>query len=85
MVRLLLQMPDAPASIRGKYTCDRYDRERVLAVARTREAQVAKMQWDETLCGHRPNPGWTSRLGSRVFRSGSRNWTCHPDLRKKYM
>ena len=63
MVRLLLQMPDAPASIRGKYTCDRYDRERVLAVARTREAQVAKMQWDETLRGHRPNPGWTSRLG----------------------
>ena len=63
MVRLLLQMPEAPASIRGKYTCDRYDRERVLAVARTREAQVAKMQWDETLRGHRPNPGWTSRLG----------------------
>jgi len=63
MVRLLLQMPDAPASIRGKYTCDRYDRERVLAIARTREAQLAKMQWDETLRGHRPNPGWTSRLG----------------------
>jgi hypothetical protein len=63
MVRLLLQMPEAPASIRGKYTCDRYNRERVLAVAQTREAQVAKMQWDETLRGHRPNPGWTSPLG----------------------
>jgi hypothetical protein len=63
MVRLLLQIPDAPASIRSKYTCDRYDRERVLAVARTREAQLAKMQWDETLRGHRPNPGWTTRLG----------------------
>jgi hypothetical protein len=63
MVRLLLKVPDAPASIRGKYTCERYDRERVLAVARTREAQLAKTQWDETLRGHRPKPGWTSRLG----------------------
>jgi hypothetical protein len=63
MVRRLLQTPDASASIRGKHTCDRYDRERVLAIAQTAEARVAKMQWDETLRGHRPDPGWTSRLG----------------------
>jgi hypothetical protein len=63
MVRCLLQTADAPASIRSKQTCDRYNRERVLAVAQTTEARVAKMQWDETLRGHRPNPGWTFRLG----------------------
>jgi hypothetical protein len=63
MVRCLLQTPDAPASIRGKYRCDRYDRKRVLAVAQTTEARVAKTQWDVTLRGNRPNPGWTSRLG----------------------
>jgi hypothetical protein len=63
MIRCLLQIPDAPASIRGKHTCDRYYRERVLATAQTREARVAKKQWDETLRGHTPNPGWTTRLG----------------------
>jgi hypothetical protein len=63
MVRCLLQIPDAPASIRGKHTCDRYYRKRVLATAETKEARVAKMQWDETLRGHTPNPGWTTRLG----------------------
>ena len=63
MIRRLLQISDAPASIRGKHRCDRYYRERVLATAQTREARVAKMQWDETLRGHTPNPGWTTRLG----------------------
>ena len=63
MVRRLLRIPDAPASIRGKHTSDRYYRERVLATAQTREARVGKLQWDETLRGHRPNSGWTSRLG----------------------
>jgi hypothetical protein len=62
MVRRLLRIPDAPASIRGK-TSDRYYRERVLATAQTREARVGKLQWDETLRGHTPNPGWTTRLG----------------------
>jgi hypothetical protein len=63
MVRRLLRIPDAPASRRGKHTFDRYYRERVLATAQTREARVGKLQWDETLRGHRPNSGWTSRLG----------------------
>jgi hypothetical protein len=63
MIRCLLQIPDAPASIRGKHRCDRYYRERVLATAQTREARVAKMQWDQTLRGPTPNPGWTTRLG----------------------
>jgi hypothetical protein len=63
MVRCFLRIPDAPASIRGKHRCDRYCRERVLATAQTREARVAKMQWDETIRGHTPNPGWTTRLG----------------------
>jgi hypothetical protein len=35
----------------------------VLATAQTREARVGKLQWDETLRGHTPNPGWTTRLG----------------------
>jgi hypothetical protein len=60
MVRRLLRIPDA---IRGKHTSDRYYRERVLATAQTREARVGKLQWDETLRGHTPNPGWTTRLG----------------------
>jgi hypothetical protein len=63
MIRCLLQIPDAPASIRGKHRCDRYYRDRVLATAQTREARVAKMQWDQTLRGPTPNPGWTTRLG----------------------
>ena len=40
MIRRLLQIPDAPASIRGKHTSDRYCRQRVLATAQTREARV---------------------------------------------
>jgi hypothetical protein len=63
MIRCFLRIPDAPASIRGKHRCDRYSRERVLATAQTREARAAKIQWDETLRGHTPNPGWTTRLG----------------------
>jgi hypothetical protein len=63
MIYRLLPIPDAPASIRGKHRCDRYSRERVLATAQTREARVAKMQWDQTLRGPTPNPGWTTRLG----------------------
>jgi hypothetical protein len=63
MVRRLLQVPDAPASIRGKYKCDRYNRDRVLAVARTPRGRTAKREWDETLRDPMPNPGWTARLG----------------------
>jgi hypothetical protein len=63
MVRRYLRIPDVPTSIRGKHTSERYYRERVLATAQTREARVSKLQWDETLRGHTPNSGWTSRLG----------------------
>jgi hypothetical protein len=63
MVRRLLRIPDAPASIRGKHKCDRYHRDRVLAAARTTVGRAAKRDWDETLRNPTPNPGWTARLG----------------------
>jgi hypothetical protein len=63
MVRRLLRIPDAPASTRGKCKCDRYNRERVLAVAKTTHGRAAKREWDETLRDPTPNPGWTPRLG----------------------
>jgi hypothetical protein len=63
MVRRLLPIPDAPASIRGKHRCDRYSRDRVLAVAQTTLGRAAKREWDTTLRDPTPNPGWTTRLG----------------------
>jgi hypothetical protein len=63
MVSRLLPIADAPASIRGKHKCDRYSRDRVLAVAQTTVGRAAKKEWDETLRDLRPNPGWTTRLG----------------------
>jgi hypothetical protein len=63
MVRRLLQIPDAPASIRGKHKCDRYSRDRVLAAAQTTLGRAAKREWDETLRSPTSNPGWTTRLG----------------------
>ena len=46
-----------------EYTYGLYKRERVLAVAQSTEGRAAKRQWDETLRGNTPNPGWTTRLG----------------------
>jgi hypothetical protein len=63
MVRRLLRIPDAPASIRGKHKWDRYNRDRVLAATQTTEGRAAKRDWDETLRNPMPNPGWTARLG----------------------
>ncbi len=63
MVRRLLLIPDAPASIRSKHKCDRYNRNRVLAADRTEAGRAAKRDWDETLRNPTPNPGWTPRLG----------------------
>ena len=63
MVHRLLRIPDAPASIRGKYKCDRYNRDRVLAAGQTTVGRAAKREWDETLRNPTPNPGWTARLG----------------------
>jgi hypothetical protein len=48
MVRRLLRIPDAFASIRGKHKCDRYNRDRVLAAAQTTVGRAAKRDWDET-------------------------------------
>lgn len=70
MVRRLLQIPDAPASIRGKHKCDRYSRDRVLAVAQTALGRAAKREWDETLRNPTPNSGWTARLGDIGSRLG---------------
>jgi hypothetical protein len=62
MVRRLLRIPDAPASIRGKHKYDRYNRDRVLAVAQTPAGRAAKRDWDEMLYTPTPNAGWTARL-----------------------
>jgi hypothetical protein len=63
MVRRLLRVPDAPASIRSKHRSDRFNRNRVLAAAQTTVGRAAKREWDETLRNPTPNPGWTARLG----------------------
>jgi hypothetical protein len=70
MVRRLLRIPDAPASIRGRHKCDRYNRDRVLAAAQTTVGRAAKREWDETLRNPTPNPGWTTRLGDIGRRLG---------------
>jgi hypothetical protein len=66
-IRSLLQIPDSPNARRckqtGQYTYGLYHRDRVLAAAHSTEGRVAKRQWDETLRGNTPNPGWTTRLG----------------------
>jgi hypothetical protein len=67
MIHSLLQIPDSTNARRckntGGYIYGLYKRERVLAVAQSREGRAAKRQWDETLRGNTPNPGWTTRLG----------------------
>ena len=74
MIHSLLQNPDSPNARRckdtGGYTRGLYKRERVLAVAQSTEGQAAKRQWDETLRGFIPNPGWTTRLGDIGQRLG---------------
>jgi hypothetical protein len=67
MIYSLLQNPDSTNARRkkltGGYTYGLYKRERVLAVAQSKEGLDAKRRWDETLRGNTPNPGWTTRLG----------------------
>jgi hypothetical protein len=67
MIHSLLQVPDSPNARRckntGAYSYGLYKRDRVLAVAQSTEGRAAKRQWDETLRGETPNPGWTTRLG----------------------
>jgi hypothetical protein len=67
MIHSLLQIPDSTnarhCKYTGEYTYGLYKRERVLAAAQSTEGQAAKRQWDETLRGDTPNPGWTTRLG----------------------
>jgi hypothetical protein len=67
MIYYLLRAPDSPHARRNKhtgtYTYGLYDRDRVLAVAKSKEGRDAKRRWDETLRGFVPNPGWTKRLG----------------------
>jgi hypothetical protein len=70
MVRRLLRIPDAAASMRGKHKCDRYNRDRVLAAAQTTVGRAAKREWDETLRNPTPDPGWTTRLGDIGRRLG---------------
>src|ERR1700722_14306322 len=67
MIYSLLQDPDSDIIRRckttGGHTHGLYKRERVLAVAQSKEGLAAKRRWDETLRGFIPNPGWTTRLG----------------------
>ena len=67
MIHSLLRTPDSANARRckdtGEYTYGLYKRERVLAAAQTTEGRADKRQWDETLRGDRPHPGWTTRLG----------------------
>jgi hypothetical protein len=67
MIHALLQTPDSTNARRckdtGEYTYGLY--KRVLAAAQTTEGRDAKRQWDQTLRGDAPNPGWTTRLGDK--------------------
>jgi hypothetical protein len=67
MIYCLLKTPDSVKGRRckstGRYAYEHYYRERVLAVAQSKEGLDAKRRWDETLRAGRPNPGWTTRLG----------------------
>ena len=74
MIHSLLQEPDSTNARRckytGAYTYGLYKRERVLATAQTTEGRTATRQWDETLRGDTPNPGWTTHLGDIGQRLG---------------
>jgi hypothetical protein len=54
----------------GGYTYGLYKRERVQAATQSTEGRTAKRQWDETLRGNTPNPGWTTKLGDIGQRLG---------------
>jgi hypothetical protein len=62
MIYSLLPIPDSPHARHNKqtggYTAGLYRRDRVFAVAQSKEGLAAKRRWDETLHGDRPNPGW---------------------------
>jgi hypothetical protein len=67
MIHSLLQPPDSTKARRckstGGYAYEHYYRDRVLAVAQSKEGLDAKRRWDKTLRGNTPDPGWTTRLG----------------------
>ena len=67
MISILLKTPDSPHARRdkstGTYSYGLYRRKRVMAVAPTPEALMAKKRWDETVHGYHPATGWTTRLG----------------------
>ena len=76
MVRSLLPVPDAPASVHGKYKCVRYNRERVLATTQTEAARAAKLEWDEMLGGPTPNPGLDNTAGRHRRGGGHLSGRC---------
>jgi hypothetical protein len=55
MIAMLLGEPDSPRArrnkARGEYSYGLYRRERVLAIAETPEAVLAKKRWDATVRG----------------------------------
>jgi hypothetical protein len=53
----------AGAKSTSGYIYGLYKRERVLAIAHSKEGRDAKRRWDEALRGNTPDPGWTTRLG----------------------
>jgi hypothetical protein len=66
MIRSLLRFSDSIKTRRRQQAYEQYElysRDRVLAASQTPEGRVTQRQWDETLRGNTPNPGWTTRLG----------------------
>ncbi len=68
LIHSLLQAPDSDTIRRckttGGYTRGLYKRERVLAVAQSKQGMAAKRRWDETLRGFIPNPRLDNTLGN---------------------
>jgi hypothetical protein len=66
MIRALLRFSDSIKTRRRQQAYEQYElysRDRVLAASQTPEGRVTQRQWDETVRGDRPSPGWTTRLG----------------------
>jgi hypothetical protein len=84
MISSLLQAPASTKKTRrnNEYVYELYNRDRVLAVAQSKEGSAAKRRWDETLRSDTPNPGWMTRLGDMGGHSGSQQsrpegcWSC---------
>jgi hypothetical protein len=62
----------------GGHTSGQYYRDRVLGATQSTGGGPPKRQWDETLHGNTPNPGWTPRLGDTGSPRSPGIWTGPP-------